>query len=99
MYTHWQKHLFPYHYSEELELLYKASQSYDWNRIERELAPKFKEAAEEFHCNSKQPSSCPKKKVSADGSTQNLTLFELIDFQCSSPQEKSLNPKGAGRKG
>jgi len=99
MYTHWQKHLFPYHYSEELELLYKASQSYDWNRIGKELAPKFKQVAEEFHRNSKKPSSCPKKKESEDDSTHSLMLFELIDFQCSSPHKKSLNPKGAGRKG
>jgi len=51
MYSHWQEHLFPYHYSEELELLYKASQSYHWERLEKELAPKFKKAAEEFHHN------------------------------------------------
>lgn len=78
MYSHWQEHLFPYHHSEELELLYKASQSYHWERLEKELAPKFKEAAEEFHRNNKQPSSCPKKKESADDSTQNLTLFERL---------------------
>jgi hypothetical protein len=82
-----------------LELLYKASQSYDWNRIEKELTPKFKQAAEEFHRNSTKPSSCPKKKPSADDSTHNLALFELIDFQCPSPHKRSLNPKGAGRKG
>ena len=99
MYSHWQEHLFPYHHSEELELLYKASQSYDWNRIGKELAPKFKEAAEEFHSNSKKRSSCPNKNRSANDSTKNLTLFELIDFQCPSTQKRSLNPKGAGRKG
>ncbi len=81
MYSHWQEHLFPYHHCEELELLYKASQSYDWNRIGKELAPKFKKAAEEFHRNNKQPSSCPKKKESADDPAHSLTLFELIDFQ------------------
>ena len=99
MYSHWQGHLFPYHHCEELELLYKASQSYDWNRIGKELAPKFREAAEEFHRNNKQPSSCPKKKESADDPAHSLTLFELIDLQCSSPHKESLNPKGAGRKG
>ena len=98
MYTYWQQRLF-YSPSEELELLYEASKRYDWHRIEREIGPKFKEAAEEFHRTKKQPSSCPHKKASEDESDQSLSLFELIDFQRSSPQKQSSNPRGAGRRG
>ena len=41
-----QQDLFQHHHSEELELFFKASQSYDWHRIEKEIGPSFKEAAE-----------------------------------------------------
>jgi len=98
MYNNWQQDLFQLPYSEELELLFKASQDYDWHRIEKEIGPRFKEAAERFHREQKPCTSCPHKVESTDDD-QNLALFELMDFQSYSPERNNGNPKGAGRKG
>lgn len=98
MYNSWQQDLFQLPYSEELELLFKASQDYDWHRIEKEIGPRFKEAAERFHREQKPCTSCPHKVESTDDD-QNLALFELMDFQSYSPERNNGNPKGAGRKG
>ena len=97
MYIYWQQDLFRHPHSEELELLYKASQNYDWVRIEREIGPKFKKVAEDFHRERRQPPLCPHKKASENDPDKNLTLFDFIDFPCSSPDKTSFNPKGAGR--
>lgn len=93
-----QQDLFQYPHSEELELFFKASQSYDWHRIEEEIGPKYKGAAEKFHREKRPSSSCPHQNESTDDDL-NLKLFELIDFQCTNPEKECVNPKGAGRKG
>ena len=98
MYLPGQQALFHHCHSEELVLFHKAAQNYHWDRIEREIAPAFKEAAEQFHRQVKQQSSCPHNKAAEGDGDENLALFELSDFRCDSPRQRSFNPKGAGRK-
>ena len=99
MHRYQQLSLYQYPLSEELELFYNVSQSYDWGRIDREIGPKFKKAAEEFHREKRQKRSCPHKEESEDTFPQNLTLFDLTDYECKSSEGITLNLKGAGRKG
>lgn len=93
-----QEALFHHSHSEELALFHKAAQNYHWIRIERQIAPAFKEAAEQSHRQVKQRSSCPHKKAPDHDGAENLALFDLTEFQCDGPKERSFNPKGAGRK-
>jgi len=101
MYIPSQQALFPHSHSEELVLFHKAAQNYHWDRIEREIAPAFKEAAEQFHRQVKQRSSCPHKKA-PDAGAENLALFDPTEFQCDTAEAslagRAFNPKGAGRK-
>ncbi len=49
-------------HSDELELLQKAAEEYDWEAIETEIEPKFREAAVDFQ-DQKHSFVCPRKGV------------------------------------
>ena len=98
MYLPGQQALFHHCHSEELVLFHKAAQNYHWDRIERQIAPAFKEAAEQFHRQVKQQSSCPHNKAAEGDGDENLALFELSDFRCDKPQGAIFEPERSGSK-
>lgn len=83
-------------HSDELELLNQASKEYDWKIIEREVEPKFREAALNFR-DREHPFVCPRK----DELDEDLQeTFPFLDEVAGTKELASdRNPKGAGRKG
>jgi hypothetical protein len=83
-------------HSDELELLQQAEEEYDWEAIETEIEPKFREAAIDFR-DGKHSFVCPcKDELDKD-------LQESFPFLDEMPETEvtgmNRNPKGAGRKG
>jgi len=81
-------------HSEQLELLKNAADSYDWEAIESEVEPLFKEAAFDFR-NRKRSSACPHKD---DSEISLQETFPFLDEEVKN-HNGVRNPKGAGRKG
>jgi len=83
-------------HSDELELLQQAADMYDWEIMETEMEPKFKEAALNFR-DGKHSFACPRK----DELNEDLQeSFPFLDEMAESEVvESDRNPNGAGRKG
>jgi len=83
-------------HSEQLELLKNAADEYDWNRIESEVEPLFKEAALDFR-NKRSQSACPHKQQAEED--LQVTFPFLDEIEEAENRSGVRNPKGAGRKG
>jgi len=94
-------------HSSELELLKDAADEYDWERIESEVEPIFKEAARDFR-NRKRSFVCPHKKDEEEKDLQETFPFLHFvqghvldeieqDEAIASRNPISRNPKCAGR--
>jgi len=83
-------------HSDELELLQQAADTYDWEIIETEVEPKFKEAAFDFR-HQNHTFACPRKDlVDRDLQESFPFLDEMAETQVVASDR---NPKGAGRNG
>ena len=83
-------------HSDELELLQQASEEYDWETIEAEVEPKFREAAVDFR-DQKHSFVCPRKDELDEYLQES---FPFLDEMAETEVVTSdRNPNGAGRRG
>ncbi len=83
-------------HSDELELLQQAADMYDWEIMETEVEPKFKEAALNFR-DGKHSFACPRKDELDEDLQES---FPFLDEMAETEEVASdRNPKGAGRRG
>ncbi len=83
-------------HSDELELLQQAADMYDWEIMETEMEPKFKEAALNFR-DGKHSFACPRKDELDEDLQES---FPFLDEMAETKEVASdRNPKGAGRRG
>jgi hypothetical protein len=83
-------------HSEQLELLKNAADEYDWNRIESEIKPLFKEAALDFR-NKRRQMACPHKQQAEEDLQETFPFLDEIEE--TDVISNSRNSRGAGRKG
>ena len=83
-------------HSDELELLQQAADMYDWEIMETEVEPKFKEAALNFR-GGKHSFECPRKDE-LDEDLQESFPF-LDEMAKTEVTGMNRNPNGAGRNG
>ena len=83
-------------HSDELELLQQAVDTYDWKAMEKEVEPKFREAAMDFR-DGKHSFACPRKdELDKDLQESFPFLDEMAETEVAATDR---NPNGAGRKG
>jgi len=83
-------------HSDELELLQQAADMYDWEIMETEVEPKFKESALNFR-DGKHSFACPRKdELDEDLQESFPFLDEMAETEVTG---MNRNPKGAGRNG
>ena len=83
-------------HSDELELLQQTAEEYDWEAIEAEVEPKFREAVVDFR-DEKHSFECPRKDELDEDLQES---FPFLDEMAETEEVASdRNPKGAGRKG
>jgi hypothetical protein len=83
-------------HSDELELLQQAAEEYDWEAIETEIEPKFRETAVDFR-DQKHSFVCPRMDELDEDLQES---FPFLDKMAETELIASdRNPKGAGRKG
>ena len=83
-------------HSDELELLQQAAAEYDWEAIERDIEPKFRESAVDFR-DQERSFECPRNdKLDEDLQESFPFLDEMAETEVTG---MNRNPKGAGRKG
>ena len=79
-----------------LELLQKAAEEYDWEAIETEIEPKFRESALDFQ-DQKHSFECPRMdELDEDLQESFPFLDEMAETELIASDR---NPRGAGRKG
>jgi hypothetical protein len=92
-------------HSDELEFLQQAADMYDWEMMETEVEPKFKEAALNFR-DGKHSFACPRKdELDEDLQESFPFLNEMAETDAVPPADgreevtSDRNPKGSGRRG
>ena len=83
-------------HSDELELLQKAAEEYDWEAIETEIEPKFREAAVDFR-DQKHSFECPRKDELDEGLQESFPFLDEMAENEVMAFDRNL--KGAGRRG